>query len=98
MDLLCNETTVGVARKVRIATVVTHELSHMWPLGLWSSSRAAVVDVVGTSAVGTCTRPKVFSCLYIYICLLTDIQSYPGDLRFFRYAKNMHYMNYIQLT
>ena len=30
VDLLCNETTVGVARKVRIATVVTHELSHMW--------------------------------------------------------------------
>ena len=32
VDLLCNETTVGVARKVRIATVVTHELSHMWCL------------------------------------------------------------------
>lgn len=55
VDLLCNETTVGVARKVRIATVVTHELSHMWPLGLWSSSRAHGSDLVGTS----------IGCLYL---------------------------------
>ncbi|CAE7284246.1 unnamed protein product, partial [Symbiodinium necroappetens] len=30
VDLLCNISTVGVSRKVRIATVVAHELSHMW--------------------------------------------------------------------
>ncbi|CAE8676397.1 unnamed protein product, partial [Polarella glacialis] len=30
VDLLCNATTVGVARKMRIATVVAHELAHMW--------------------------------------------------------------------
>ncbi|CAE7207999.1 unnamed protein product [Symbiodinium natans] len=30
VDLLCNVSTISVARKVRIATVVTHELSHMW--------------------------------------------------------------------
>ena len=36
-----NETTVGVARKVRIATVVTHELSHMWLLGCQEHGRFA---------------------------------------------------------
>lgn len=30
VDLLCNKSSVGVARKMRIATVVTHELAHMW--------------------------------------------------------------------
>ncbi|CAK0857729.1 unnamed protein product [Prorocentrum cordatum] len=30
VDLLCDVSSVGVSRKMRIATVVTHELAHMW--------------------------------------------------------------------